>query len=295
MFTAYILVCNDGTYHFGVSKNVEARVAYHVNGENKSSYTFTRRPVQLVFQKSFNDVREAIAFEKELCTKSTQEIEGIIASDLVLSIEPIASIKTTETKQKVIILPTSYLGNLAYLSQLKGHHKIILDVKERFQKQSYRSRCTILSANGLQNLVIPLIRPNGKETLMCDVLISYTESWQKDHIKAIESAYRRAPYFEFYAEELFLILQKKHKRLVDLNLELTAFLSKSFGFDCVIKLGSKDEKSSIATKNEMLPKARINYKANTYHQVLNKADFENNLSSIDLLFNCGKSGFGQLI
>ncbi|MFT5820873.1 MAG: putative GIY-YIG superfamily endonuclease [Crocinitomix sp.] len=295
MFTAYILLCADGTYHFGITKNVEARVSYHANGDNESAYTFARRPVHLVFQKSFSDVRQAIAFEVELKTKSEQEIAQIITGETVIDLDPLITFKASIADGKSIILPTSYIGNLAYLSKLKEHQEVILDVNERFQKQSYRSRCTILSANGLQNLVVPLIRPNGKETLMSDVLISYSESWQKDHIKAIESAYRRAPYFEFYGEDLFLIMQKKHKRLVDLNLELTTLLIASFEIDCTLRFASTNEESSIANKNELFPKTRTNYQTNAYHQVLNKGDFEDNLSALDLLFNSGKGGIAQLM
>lgn len=295
MFTVYLLACSDGTYHSGVTKNLEARLAYHAQGKNEHVYTFTRRPIKLVFKKSFDDIRTAVAFECELQKKSVPEVEQIINGELKIEVEPILTIKTSENQVKSIILPVSYFGNLAYFSNINSHQVVLLDVNERFQKQSYRSRCTIYSANGLQNLVVPLIRPNGKETLMCDVLISYNEAWQKDHIKAIESAYRRAPYFEFYASELFAIMQKKQERLVDLNLELTIFLITSFGLDCTVRFSDNTQESSISAKNELYPKARTNYQVNAYQQALNKGDFENNLSALDLLFNCGKEGIERLI
>ncbi len=294
MFTAYILVCSDGTYHFGVTKNLNARLAYHEEGQNESSYTFTRRPIRLVHQKSFDDIRTAITYEAALKTKSNQEVAQIISGELQLDIATSAIIETSETETTSIISPASYLGNLAYFANIKPIQEIILDVNERFQKQSYRSRCTILSANGLQNLIVPVVRPNGKETLMNDILISYTEDWQKDHIKAIESAYRRAPYFEYYADELFEILQKKHEKLVDLSLELTHFLMSCFGIECKVRISQKEENSSIELKNEMYPKSRTNFQAQAYQQVLNKGDFENNLSAIDLLFNCGKNGINLI-
>ncbi|NOQ72438.1 MAG: hypothetical protein GQ574_10580 [Crocinitomix sp.] len=290
MFIAYILACSDGTYHLGITNNLEARVAYHVDGKNANAYTFARRPVQLVFQKSFSDIRQAIAYDAELQTKSEQEVAQIISGKLAVKIESIAPIETTETARKPIILPVSYLGNLAYFSKVNTHQEVLLDVNERFQKQSYRSRCTINSANGLQNLVVPLIRPNGKESLLHEILISYTHDWLKDHIKAIESAYRRAPYFEFYGEELIAVLQKKHKRLIHLNLELTTFFITSFGIDATVRFADLGEESSIALKNEMLPKARENYQVKPYRQVFDNGSFENNLSVIDLLFNCGKDG-----
>jgi predicted GIY-YIG superfamily endonuclease len=290
MFTAYLLACSDGTYHSGVTKNLEARLAYHEQGKNPDAYTFVRRPLTLVFQKSFDDIRTAIAFEAELQNKSVMEIEQIINGDLEIKVADISIVQESLVAHSAIIVPSSYLGNLQYFAEIMAHQEVILDVNERFQKQSYRSRCSIYSANGLQNLIVPVIRPNGKESLMSAILISYAEDWQKDHIKAIESAYRRAPFYEYYAEELFSIIQKKHERLVDLNKELTIYLLNCFGIKATLRFGGMNEGSSIPLKKIMTPKSRIDFKVNAYQQALNTGEFESNLSIIDLLFNVGKEG-----
>lgn len=294
MFTAYLLVCSDGTYHSGVTKNLEARLAYHEQGKNPDVYTFVRRPLKLVFQKSFDEIRAAIAFEGELQHKSTAEIEQIVNGELQLEVETKSEVQESSEDDSAIIIPSSYLGNLQYFSNLIEHNELILDINERFQKQSYRSRCSIYSANGVQNLIVPVIRPNGKESLMSAIRISYAEDWQKDHIKAIESAYRRAPFYEFYAEELFAIIQKKHERLVDLNKELTVYLLNCFGIKSAISFSDTDEESSIPLKNVMNPKLRSEFKVSAYQQALNTDDFEDNLSLIDLLFNVGKEGVSRL-
>ena len=294
MFTAYLLLCSDGTYHSGVTKNLEARLAYHEQGKNPDVYTFVRRPLKLVFQKSFHEIPAVIAFEGDLQHKSTAEIEQIVNGELQLEVETKSEVQESSEDDSVIIIPSSYLGNLQYFSNLIEHNELILDINERFQKQSYRSRCSIYSANGVQNLIVPVIRPNGKESLMSAIRISYAEDWQKDHIKAIESAYRRAPFYEFYAEELFAIIQKKHERLVDLNKELTVYLLNCFGIKSAISFSDTDEESSIPLKNVMNPKLRSEFKVSAYQQALNTDDFEDNLSLIDLLFNVGKEGVSRL-
>jgi len=38
----------------------------HQKGLNKSYYTFKRRPVELIFNEVFNDVEQAIYFEKKI-------------------------------------------------------------------------------------------------------------------------------------------------------------------------------------------------------------------------------------
>ena len=291
MFTVYILACSDGTYHSGVTKNLDMRLRYHEQGNNPDAFTFNRRPTKSVFEKSFSDVQTAVAFEAELQTKSTSEIARVISGKLIIETITTTPSDVEEMRSKTkLILPVSYLGNLAYFSQLHQIDELILDVNERFQKQTYRNRATIYSANGLQNLIVPVIRPNGKDTRMSEVTISYVEGWVKNHIKAIESAYRRAPYFEYYATDLFAILEENHGRLVDLNKALTIYLLDCFGIHTTVRLSNSTEESSIPMKILMNPKSRKNHENTVYRQVLNTGVFEGNLSLIDLLFNAGKSG-----
>lgn len=62
----YILKCSDGTFYTGVTNNVERRFAEHVDNENPKSYTFSRKPLELVFSTEFLNIEDAIAFEKRL-------------------------------------------------------------------------------------------------------------------------------------------------------------------------------------------------------------------------------------
>jgi|SRR5690606_4363304 len=62
----YILECADGYLYTGFTNNIERRLNEHERGLNKECYTFKRRPVKLIFHHSFNDVHQAIAFEKRI-------------------------------------------------------------------------------------------------------------------------------------------------------------------------------------------------------------------------------------
>ncbi len=62
----YILECSDGTYYTGVTENVYKRFDEHQEGKHFGSYTYSRRPVQLVYYCHFMDVEQAIAFEKKI-------------------------------------------------------------------------------------------------------------------------------------------------------------------------------------------------------------------------------------
>lgn len=62
----YILKCSDGTYYTGVTENVYKRFDEHQEGKYFGSYTFYRRPVQLVYYSSFTNIEIAIEFEKKI-------------------------------------------------------------------------------------------------------------------------------------------------------------------------------------------------------------------------------------
>ncbi len=65
-YYVYILLCSDNSYYVGITNNVERRLVEHETGESRTSYTFKRRPLKLVFCENFPDVNQAIAFEKQI-------------------------------------------------------------------------------------------------------------------------------------------------------------------------------------------------------------------------------------
>ena len=65
-YFVYILLCSDNSYYTGVTNNLERRLYEHDSAFNPGSYTCKRRPVKLVFNEQFDDVKQAIAFEKQI-------------------------------------------------------------------------------------------------------------------------------------------------------------------------------------------------------------------------------------
>ncbi|MCO4292078.1 GIY-YIG nuclease family protein [Solitalea sp. MAHUQ-68] len=74
----YILLCSDGSYYTGVTNDVDNRLLEHNEGGDKRSYTFSRRPVQLVFWEVFQTPMAAIEFEKQVKGWSRKKKEAII-------------------------------------------------------------------------------------------------------------------------------------------------------------------------------------------------------------------------
>ncbi len=74
----YILKCADGSYYVGVTNNFQKRVAEHNSGYDTKSYTYRRRPVELVFVETFQNYQQAIAFEKQVKGWSRRKKEALI-------------------------------------------------------------------------------------------------------------------------------------------------------------------------------------------------------------------------
>ena len=116
-----------------------------------------------------------------------------------------------------MILPTTYMGSVEWYRQFLANPSAVqIEVMESFLKQTYRNRCTITTPDGALTLSVPVKRADSKQ-LTRDVEISYQQRWQHQHWIALVSAYKRTPYFDYYADFFRPFYEKETKFLVDLN------------------------------------------------------------------------------
>lgn len=85
MFFIYILRCCDGSLYTGYTNDVEARVAKHQAGE-AAKYTRAKRPVELVYQESFETKSEAMRREAAIKQLHKQAKEEMIRT-AVMNVE----------------------------------------------------------------------------------------------------------------------------------------------------------------------------------------------------------------
>ncbi len=78
LYYVYILRCNDNTYYTGVTNDVVRRLSEHQEGKDSNSYTFKRKPVQLVFYTEFSNIEVAIEKEKQIKKWSKNKKEALI-------------------------------------------------------------------------------------------------------------------------------------------------------------------------------------------------------------------------
>jgi len=81
LYFVYILECFDGLLYTGFTNNLSRRIEEHQKGMNKTCFTYKRRPTTLVFHQEFNDVEQAIYFEKKIKKWSSKKKKALINGD----------------------------------------------------------------------------------------------------------------------------------------------------------------------------------------------------------------------
>ncbi len=80
-YFVYILKCSDNSFYTGFTNDIERRLGEHQSGRNKDCYTYNKRPLELVWFETFNDVLNAIEIEKQIKGWSRAKKEALIIQD----------------------------------------------------------------------------------------------------------------------------------------------------------------------------------------------------------------------
>jgi hypothetical protein len=148
---------------------------------------------------------------------------------------------------------------------------VLLDTVQ-FEKQSWQQRNRIKTPAGLLWLTVPVIFRGRLGQRILDVEIREAEFW-RDHLRAVELNYRRAPFFEMYYSEFSELLQAASTalRLADLNLALLHWLSEKMGIKTPIVRSS--ELAVDGKRTQLLAEICGLLAANTYISPLGSADY----------------------
>ena len=77
-YYVYILKCSDDSYYTGITNNLDKRIKEHKFGKYRDCYTYKRRPLEVNFYETFNDVLQAIYFEKKIKKWTHAKKEALI-------------------------------------------------------------------------------------------------------------------------------------------------------------------------------------------------------------------------
>ena len=195
------------------------------------------------------------------------------------------------------LFSTAYFPCISYMARFLAESEPVVEIWETYHKQTYRNRCRVMTANGVESLSVPVVKVNGNHTMTKDIIISPVEPWQHIHSRCLESAYKAAPYFDHYYDYLRPIFEGHFKRLIDLN---------DTALQAVLKM-LKVNKETVHTtdyvrdcENDLRevfsPKKPIDSRLfPTYYQVFSeKFPFAADLSVLDLIFNEGPEALAYL-
>lgn len=76
----YILLCADGSYYTGSTRDLELRLQQHQSGEG-ANHTRKRLPVKLVYYEEYSRIDEAFHREKQVQGWSRKKKEALIKGD----------------------------------------------------------------------------------------------------------------------------------------------------------------------------------------------------------------------
>src|SRR6476646_2810806 len=129
----------------------------------------------------------------------------------------------------IILSELHYHPPAAFFAALLHADGLLLEAHEHYRKQTYRNRCLIRTAQGVQPLTVPVLDGNRAEKVsVSDIEIDYRQNWIHRHWRTLQTAYGNSPYFEYYADYLHDIYVQKPSHLFDLNQQFLLLLLKCF-------------------------------------------------------------------
>ena len=206
-----------------------------------------------------------------------------------------------------ILIEAQFFPPIEYLARCVQADSVIIEAHEHFQKSTYRNRCHIAGANGMQVLSVPLQRQKTEESLRSadarsiqNMRISYDVDWQKQHWRTLQTAYGSAPFWAFYAPVLERFFTNKFDYLLDYNVEILKTIFKLLKIDKSVIIAKSTTYEAVYTEGSDLrqlisPKMKSDFEAMPYSQLFNdRYDFIPNLSVLDVLFCCGNQSLSVL-
>ena len=195
-----------------------------------------------------------------------------------------------------IVVEPHYLGSLEYFALLAQQEEVVLEINDRFRKQTFRNRAYFLLSNKVQPLILPLSYSN--HDLTKDVRIDHSQRWLKDHWGAFYSSYGKSPYYEHFSEMFESVWNKRHKFLPDLLVDFLELAIRLLRIDIKLRLTEKyEDLVSNDFRDRILPKKSFSdrkiYLPVQYAQLFGDT-FVPNLSIVDLIM-CEGSQSGQIL
>ncbi|MBF0198160.1 MAG: WbqC family protein [Planctomycetes bacterium] len=222
----------------------------------------------------------------------------------------------------------NYLPYLGFFEKISVSDLFVLVDDTQFVKRGafgWIHRNRILGPNGPQWLTVPVQTHERYHQKISETKISNGINWRRKHLRAIEVAYRKSPYYKEYYPFFEEFYHKEWVNLLDisqvfiewcmgiLEIKTPLLLSSSLGLkgqssEYVLELAQKSGASHYLSgihgrdylaldefEEHKMGLVFQEFKCLSYPQSSNKGEFISHLSILDALFNVGAEGVKELM
>lgn len=191
----------------------------------------------------------------------------------------------------ITVLPPVFCGSVEHYVNVRAAEATAIDWKRRFDKRfKVTHRFAIADTRGRLELTVPIAKPQSSQCCWGDIEISTHGNWWDVHRIALESAYGRTPFFEYYADSLLPMLtagvEERFPLLKDLSDAWDMWIRHKLMLPLPVAAEtgeSRPESPSIITENSNNATDFAQY----WQVRADKIGFIGNLSVLDLIFNLG--------
>lgn len=209
----------------------------------------------------------------------------------------------TQPAGAAIILPPRLLPPAGYYALLASYPRAIIDWSGRYDRSLKAThRFDIADTRGRLPLTVPIAKPD-RRIPWAEVTLSDHGRWQETMPTALESAYGRTPFFEFYADRILPVIARAQggMKLIDFAATLDAAVRAILGLptDAVTFATSGHPLDCSQGENSLPPSVQrfVPEEQNSptlwpdvgpYWQIrADRFGFIPRLSILDLIFNLG--------
>lgn len=121
---------------------------------------------------------------------------------------------------KILLTDIQYIGSINWIKSLITYSHVKIDICENWQKGAFMNRMSVAGAGGRRILTVPIQGGRDQHAPLSSVKIAYKDNWPEQHIRTLESCYRRSPFYEYYSNSIYDFLRSRPEYLVELNLRL---------------------------------------------------------------------------
>lgn len=214
-----------------------------------------------------------------------------------------------------------YLPSVQYFARMRDADVFVLADDVQFCKQDWQNRNRILTPQGVQWVIVPVLRKT--EELILEKKVDHQKDFRRQHIGMLRSSYGRSPGWKHLEELVEILMSEKWELLVDVQRATLAWFARFFGYESKLRWASELGLSESEPNRRLAAQCRLlgcdtylhgegarNYmdcsvfdgirlvkhcwEPKEYEQKWSGGSFVPNLSVVDLIANLGDAAKGML-